>query len=270
MKIITLIENTTCNPAILSEHGLSQYIETNSHHILFDTGASDAFYHNADTMGIDLKSVDVMILSHGHYDHSGGVMCFASQNPDADIYMHKHADESHWNQNKYIGIDTEILNLHNLHIAEDNLKIDDTLSLFSDIRGTRLLPPGNRTIFKIINGEKLRDDFLHEQNLVVEEKGKKVLFAGCAHRGIVNILDRFVEIYGTDPDYVLGGFHLMKHGDLYTDDEISLIKETAEILAGHNTVFYTGHCTSAPAFDIMSSIMGDQLHALTSGGIIYI
>ena len=79
-----------------------------------------------------------------------------------------------------------------------------------------------------------------------------------------------MEIYGTDPDFVLGGFHLMKHGDPYTNEEIDLIKETAKILSGYNTVFYTGHCTSKPAFDIMKEIMGEKLYALSSGKVLNI
>ena len=268
MKITTLIENTTCDPIILSEHGLSQYIETDKHKIMFDTGASDGFRKNAETLGIDISRTDTLILRHGNNDHTGGVMEFARSCPDADIYIHKYADGEHWNAERYIGIDRDMLSLPHLHILDGDTRIDEELFVFGDIKGDKLLPPGNRTIFKYVDGEKINDDFLHEQNLVVTENGKNVLFAGCAHRGIVNILDRYREIFSSDPDYVLGGFHLMKHTSPYTDEEIRLIKETAEILSGYNTIFYTGHCTSQRAFDIMSEIMGDKLHALTSGGVI--
>ena len=73
MKIINLIENTPGIPNCGYEHGLSFYIETKNHRLLVDSGATDLFLWNAKTLGIDLTKVDTMILSHGHYDHGGGI-----------------------------------------------------------------------------------------------------------------------------------------------------------------------------------------------------
>ncbi|WRK55771.1 MBL fold metallo-hydrolase [Coprobacillaceae bacterium CR2/5/TPMF4] len=89
MKIINLIEDTPGSSNCLYEHGLSFYIETKKHKILMDTGASDAFIKNATQLGIDLKQVDIVVLSHGHYDHSGGILSFVKINPNATIYIQK-------------------------------------------------------------------------------------------------------------------------------------------------------------------------------------
>jgi 7,8-dihydropterin-6-yl-methyl-4-(beta-D-ribofuranosyl)aminobenzene 5'-phosphate synthase len=83
MKISVLCENTTKKENILSEHGLSLFIETEKHKILFDMGQSDAFLKNAKTLGIDLSTVDIAILSHGHYDHGGGLRAFLEYNEKA-------------------------------------------------------------------------------------------------------------------------------------------------------------------------------------------
>ena len=115
MKIINLVENTPGAPGCGYEHGLSFYIETEKHKLLIDSGASDLFLHNAKILGVDLGKVDSMILSHGHYDHAGGVLAFSKLNPDALIYLKVTAGEDYYhlkeNGEKYIGIDKAITRL---------------------------------------------------------------------------------------------------------------------------------------------------------------
>ena len=85
MKIITVIEDTCGNPGCVCEHGLSIYVETDRHRLLVDTGATGAILDNARVLGIDLTRVDTVILSHGHYDHAGGILSFAGVNSHAQI-----------------------------------------------------------------------------------------------------------------------------------------------------------------------------------------
>lgn len=89
MKITTLLENKTTCDALRCEHGLSLYIETAKHKILFDSGASDAFWENAKALGIDLAQVDIAFLSHAHNDHCGGLEAFLKLNDRAKVYMQK-------------------------------------------------------------------------------------------------------------------------------------------------------------------------------------
>ena len=87
MRIVNLIENTEGNPECVYEHGLSFYIETKAHKILLDLGQTDNSLRNAKALGIDLQAVDTVVLSHGHYDHSGGIIPFTGINDRAAIYM---------------------------------------------------------------------------------------------------------------------------------------------------------------------------------------
>ena len=87
MKIITLVENTAENECFTAEHGLCIYIESEKHKLLLDTGQTDALIHNAEKLGTDLSEVDTVILSHGHYDHSGGILPFSEINNKAQIIM---------------------------------------------------------------------------------------------------------------------------------------------------------------------------------------
>ena len=92
MKIVALMEDTKGNELCMYEHGLSLYIETQKHHLLFDTGASEKTIKNAQQLGIDLRQVDTVILSHGHYDHAGGIIPFSKINPSAKIWMQKKSE----------------------------------------------------------------------------------------------------------------------------------------------------------------------------------
>jgi len=265
MKIITLVENTSASESCIAEHGLSVYIETEKHRLLLDTGQTDAVVKNAKTLGIDLTAVDTVILSHGHYDHSGGILPFSKMNPNAKIIMQKSAAEPHYNGERYIGIDTDILKLPNVQLIDGDIQLDDELFLFSRVTGRRCYPQGNRMLSCMCGGEKVEDDFSHEQCLVITQNGKRWLLSGCAHNGILNILDRYKELFGSDPDYVLSGFHMMKREGEHTEDEKAVIIQTAQELAKMDTVFYSGHCTGIPAFELMKEIMGDKLIALHAG-----
>ena len=96
MKLKVLSENTTSSEKLGSEHGLSLYIETETHKILFDTGASGLFAENAKKLGVDLTMVDLAVISHGHYDHGGGLKTFLGINNHANIYLHQNAFELHY------------------------------------------------------------------------------------------------------------------------------------------------------------------------------
>ncbi|MBE5954416.1 MAG: MBL fold metallo-hydrolase [Lachnospiraceae bacterium] len=269
MKIICLMENTAQADNILSEHGFSLYVETENHKLLIDAGQSPSFAENAKTLGVDLSKVDMAMLSHGHYDHSGGLMRFAQINNIAPIYMQVNAGGEYYHTNdtleKYIGIDKEILKLPQVKLVDGNMRIDQEISMFAGVKGRKYFPSGNSELTrKLSDGTFVQDDFSHEQYVVVEEDGKKVLISGCAHNGILNILDEFKKLYGCEPDMVISGFHLMKKTG-YSGEDVENIKSIAEELVTMDTTFYTGHCTGVPAFDIMKEIMGDKLHYIHSG-----
>ena len=91
MRIVNLIENTPGRIGCAYAHGLSFYVETEKHKLLLDLGPSDESIRNAETLGIDLSAVDTVVLSHGHYDHTGGFPMFHDINPNAPVYIHRNA-----------------------------------------------------------------------------------------------------------------------------------------------------------------------------------
>ena len=136
MKFTTLFENTACSDSLASGHGLSLYIETAHHHILFDMGPDDGFARNAASLGVDLERVDTAVLSHGHYDHGGGLETFTRMNPRAKIYIHRAAFGDYYAERadglEYIGID-QSLDLYRFTMTPDEYTIDDELRLFGAV-----------------------------------------------------------------------------------------------------------------------------------------
>ena len=104
----------------------------------------------------------------------------------------------------------------------------------------------------------------NEHFLVIHQNNKSILLSGCAHNGILSILNAYLEKYGKAPDLVVSGFHLMKKTD-YSDSEINEIKTIAKELRNFPTGFVTCHCTGTTAFDVMKDIMGNNLEYVHSG-----
>lgn len=266
MKITVLIENTSVSENLAAEHGFSLFIETDKHKIICDCGQTDAIIRNADVIGADIKNADTVILSHAHYDHSGGIMALSEVNKTANIYIPPYSDCDYYDTDgKYIGIDKNILNLSNIKITNEYTVVDGEITVFGNISERKLFPFGNSRLLKKCDCGMCYDDFLHEQYTVINSGVVSVLISGCAHNGIVNILNEYIRLFGKAPDAVISGFHLMKRTE-YTEKEIEFIKETAYELMKYNTVFYTGHCTGR-ALSYLSQIMGDRLIQISTGSI---
>lgn len=270
MRIIELVENTEGSRGCPVEHGLSFYVETAKHKLLIDAGASSLFAENAKRLGVDLKEVDIAVLSHGHYDHGGGMPEFLKINDHAKVYLQESAFGEHYRidyegaEPVSIGLPKEMKDSGRIVNAGDTLRIDEELFLFGRIGHERFSPEGNKELHIKTEAGMIRDDFRHEQCLVVTQNEKNYLFSGCAHHGILNILERFRRLFGKDPDAVLSGFHMIKKTD-FTEEDFRIIEKTAYELKKCSTMFYTGHCTGLIPYEKLKKIMGDQLEYVHCG-----
>ncbi|MBE6666507.1 MAG: MBL fold metallo-hydrolase [Ruminococcaceae bacterium] len=258
MKITALLENTARRADMQTEHGLSLYIETENLNVLFDMGQSANFAENAKTLGIDLKKIDVAVLSHGHYDHGGGLAEFLKINSHAPVLIHRDAFLPHYNgTEKYIGLDLALANHPRIIYTDDIYKLSSSVSLFSCNEKTRKHRFGSFGLTEKVGKRYIEDDFRHEQYLLVEEKGKRILFSGCSHKGIEDIVSWFT------PDVLIGGFHFSK---MPLDENL---KQIAKRLNAYPTEFYTCHCTGEMQFLFMKEEM-HRLHYLSCGETIII
>ncbi len=272
MKITTLVENTSCKKEIASEHGLSLFIEAKEKTILFDTGATALFANNAEKLGVDLNKVELAVLSHGHYDHSGGIKTFLSRNSKAPIYLRKAAFGPFYSQREggeygFIGIDESLLTNNRLIFTGKETPLGEGISLFSNVKGDRFFPTGNKSLLvKTENGYE-QDDFTHEQNLVIEEDGVSLLVSGCSHRGIVNIVDRFHTLFGHYPTHVIGGFHLYNHRT-GKPESTETLRQIADALLASGATYYTCHCTGEENYHVLRTFMGNKVEYLSGGTIL--
>ena len=256
MKIVCLVENTSVNDELQSEHGLSLYIETEKHKILFDMGQTDLFAENAKKLGVDLSEVDVAILSHGHYDHGGGLKKFLEINKRVPVYISKYAFESYYNgTEKYIGLDVSLCESKRIVYTDNVIEIAEGLTLYHCNDRAKSYDLGSFGLNKLEENEFVPDDFLHEQYLCIEENGKKVLISGCSHKGILNIVEWF------KPDVLIGGFHFSK---LPLDETL---ERYAKILDNYDTAYYTCHCTGEAQYQFMKKWMS-RLSYVSVGDII--
>lgn len=210
MKITTLIENLVNKPKLVAEHGLSLYIETTNRKILFDTGQSGLFLQNAQALGITIEDIDIVVLSHGHNDHTGGLYPFLEKNSNAkvyakrDIFIPKYSGHNH-----FIGtLQNEALLKDRLVYVDSITEIDDNVFIFPDIY-IRDPIDTNFKGFNIKTGHKISpDQFDDELFLAIKQKNLINIITGCSHRGITNICNTATEYFNLQVGLILGGFHM--------------------------------------------------------------
>jgi len=254
MKVTVLSENTS-QCGLPTEHGLSLYIETRRHRILFDFGHSTNFISNARALGIDLSGVDIAFLSHGHNDHSTGLEAFLDINKHANVYMHELAFEPHYNgRNEFIGMDPTLDGHPRLIKVREDTEIDPELS-FLTIK--QLKRPIDTFGQKVKRGRYMeKEKYEHEMYLQIREGYKTYIVSGCTHKGIINLICAFRF------NCFIGGFHFMKY-EVVWDEEILL--EAVRALKDSCADFYTCHCTGIEQFHFLKDNVGAKLNYISTG-----
>lgn len=264
MRVSVLMENESAFPYLTGEHGLSLFIETSRHRLILDTGQSEKTWENARRMGVDFAAADCVIVSHGHYDHTGGLALFSRENPSVPVYIREESFGEFYRGKgeRYIGVPEEVAEIPALvRVKDPVLPVDGGLLLFSGVKPQSVsekLTEKRGNIF-------VPDEFSHEQNIVVTEGEERVLFCGCAHCGVLSVMEKCREVTGAYPTALVGGFHMKKEGE-YTPEEVEKIEKTAEKLLEYPTAYYTGHCTGQAA-EILRKKMGDRLKRFRAGDV---
>lgn len=271
MRIVTLVENTAARTGLEPARGLSIYVETAGHKILFDMGPGPELLANAERLGVDLAAVDTAVLSHGHSDHGGGLEAFCRVNRHAGIYLREEALRPYYavlpgQDPHYIGLDPLWEQVRDrLVFTEPVRRLDEELLLFSGVEDDRTRRAPAPKLQEKTPGGFRPDGFAHEQHLIIRSEGKMVLLAGCGHLGIVNTLERAGELLGGRmPDAVFGGFHLFELSP-EAESARALLDLTAGALSRGQTVYYTGHCTGEWAYEELRKTLGGRLRPMRTG-----
>jgi len=263
LHITTLSENTAGDINLLAEWGLSILIETDTVNILLDTGQSTSAGYNADILGIDLGKIDKIVLSHGHFDHTGGLRQILRKMrkeveviAQPDIWAAKYRRRQ-GQADRYIGIPFQRQELESLgatfNLTTKSVKITDNIMTTGEIPMV--------TDFEEIDPELLvkedtgwqPDKLLDDQALIINTELGLVVILGCAHRGIINTLYHAQQLTGVKVIHtVLGGCHLSRA----SEERISLTMAALKALGIQR--LGVSHCTGLPAAMLMAQEFGDN------------
>jgi 7,8-dihydropterin-6-yl-methyl-4-(beta-D-ribofuranosyl)aminobenzene 5'-phosphate synthase len=242
MKISVLTEN---QPGLFTpaEHGLSYLIEYDGNRILFDTGQSDMFLKNAGYMNLNLDALDMIILSHGHYDHGNGLMYLNGGklicHPGCFVKRYGKAD------NSYIGLRNtkdQLSSKFDIITSPDPYFISDRIIFLGEIPRLNAFE-SKVTTFVFEDGTP--DFVLDDSALALIHEDGIFIVTGCGHAGIINILEHAKTTTGIKKIYgIMGGYHLKEY-DLQTRETIKYLKK--------NRVKYVlpSHCTSGAALEAL-------------------
>lgn len=273
MRVTVLMENSTPSSRLAARHGLSLWLELDDgRRVLFDMGPNDGFLANARSLGVDVTEADLAVVSHGHYDHGGGLGAFLAACGDAGrdvpVYVREHAFEEHVSgtpeRHHAIGLDPALATDPRVRLTGERCDLGGGLALFSTARRAHPTARSNGRLMERRDGALVPDRFLHEQSLLVREGDRLALVSGCSHGGVLNLMDAAEGLAGAPLTSVVAGFHLMDPSGGTVEDE-GLTRSLARELAARPARYLTCHCTGTDAFALLRDELGGRVSYLHVG-----
>jgi 7,8-dihydropterin-6-yl-methyl-4-(beta-D-ribofuranosyl)aminobenzene 5'-phosphate synthase len=273
MKITVLVDNTAsaARQDLAAEHGLSLLLQGAGACILFDAGASPRFLDNARLLGLDMAGVEAAVLSHGHYDHGGGLAAFAAANTKARIYVGRGALEQHFLRvagpfRRSVGVPGPVLAAlgGRTEVVSDRTEIAEGVFLLPCGRS----PSRTSAFLRKTPAGIMPDDFSHELMLAAVDRGELAVFTGCSHSGIMEMIGVARATFpGMPVRAVIGGLHLTNPATRKLIGTTESVTGIGRTLAEDTEVrkVYSGHCTGDAAFDLLKREMGGKLEKLQTG-----
>ena len=262
--VVTIVVDNQADQGLVSEHGLAMLIETPEQRILFDTGQGPALNANAPKLGIDLKRVQALILSHGHYDHTGGVPHVLQSNPDTEVFCHPGVVLPRYAVRN--GVARPIHMPHEAMAALNKIPeprmrwISRSIQISRDIGLTGPIP--REAPLEDTGGPFFLDEHAQRRDVIEDDMAiwlntprGLVICTGCCHAGLINTLVYIQRLSGVAAiRAVIGGFHLMQAGAERIGWTISSLKSFSP------KMIVPCHCTGDKAADALAEEFGEHLH----------
>jgi len=268
LRITTLSENTAGFPGVLAEWGLSVLVETGDLKILLDTCTSISVPHNAPILGVDLSAIDKIVLSHGHYDHTGGLKEVLAKTGAVEIIAHpdiwakKYIRGGEWE--RYIGIPFPREELEALGatftLRKDPVWISDDIVTTGEIPMTTEYEEIDPNLYVKEDDQWLPDPLLDDRALIVVTDEGLVVILGCAHRGAINTIRHAQQITGVEQIHtVIGGTHLIGASEERVLSTASAFQELGVQRVG------VSHCTGLPSSMLLAQQLGGSFFFNNTG-----
>jgi 7,8-dihydropterin-6-yl-methyl-4-(beta-D-ribofuranosyl)aminobenzene 5'-phosphate synthase len=249
----------------LGEHGFSAFIETDHGNYLFDTGSGHSIVRNSLELNKDLRTIEKIFLSHGHFDHTGGLPEVLKLKGRVDVHAHAHVflDRIHVIKDngketkKFVGLPYKKKYLESLGanfiFNKDFMEVEKEVFLTGEVPRKTSFEKPDPVLFSEIDGKTQQDVFSDDQSLILDTRKGLILVLGCAHSGMINIINYVVERIRKDKFYaILGGTHL----DFLTPEQL---EESVKILKKMK-IEKVGvcHCTGMRAAFRLHQEFGDR------------
>lgn len=267
MEIRIITDNYTDSLGLLAEHGFSCLIKVKDRTILFDTGQGEGFINNIRLM--DIRKADAIVLSHGHYDHTGGLSKHLAECAEIskDIYASKYVFDNHLKMDDgktydFIGFGgqrSEVERRFRLHLNTELTEIFPDIFLSGTIERSFEFDSDGK-LYAEIDGVTAKDRFRDEQYMIIRDNDGIHLITGCTHCGPENLINHAKKLFPEQKILSLtGGLHLFRSDGSYTEKVISVLRnEDIKTIA-------TGHCTGIDAVFAMKKALGDRVHFTKAG-----